>query len=190
MANVDGAFGLRPVGTTVGAPYTGPVEMMYLPTGETNAIFIGSPVKSGGSADSDGVPSITLAAAADAIVGVVVGFKANADNLAQQYRPASQERYAFVATDPNAVFECQDDAVGATLAAADVGLNANRTAESGSTVFGTSTVELDTSSKGTETSKSMRILAVTRRPDNSIGANAIVRVMANLHERRASIAGV
>lgn len=191
MANVDSAFGLRPVRHANGSPYNGAVEIMALATGETNAIFIGSPVKSAGSANADGIPTCTLAGAGDKIRGAVVGFDVDPDNLSLQYRTASTARLVKVASDPGLVFEVQEDGVGGALAVTAVGNVANLTAEVGNTTFGNSTVELDTNTAGTGTDGQVMILGFVQREDNEVGsANAKVLVRIAEHELGPELVGV
>lgn len=75
MANVDAAFGLRPVRYLSGAPYNGACNKYYIPSTDTNtAVYIGSVVKLTGGADADGIPVVTgNVSATNPIVGVVVG---------------------------------------------------------------------------------------------------------------------
>lgn len=180
MANVDRVNGLRPVAHRNGAPYTGAANRYYVPSSDGTAIFVGDAVKSAGSADSDGVPSVAQAAAGDAIRGVVVGVEPVTDE-STSYRAASTERYVFVADDPDLVFEVQEDSVGGDLAATDVGSNADIVVGSGSTTTGTSGMELDSSTAAT-TAAQLRILGLAQRADNEIGTNARWLVSINEHE--------
>ena len=91
-------------------------------------------------------------------VGVVVGIvnakrdpvtgKMTAGSISldtPQYRPASTAQYVLVADDPDLVFEVEATNAGSaySFAVADVGLNANVHAGSGSTTAGTSAHSLD-----------------------------------------------
>jgi len=188
MANVNAAMGLLPYRDASGRPFSGQGKLYYIPASDSNVIKPGDPVILAGSADADGVPSITIATAAGGnyILGSVIaidpvlGAGANGRD-STTYRAASTERYAWVADDPNTEFLIQEDAVGGALAAADVGLNADLISGTGSTVYGQSGWQLDTSTKATTNTLQLKILGFARKVDNEIGANAKVRVKINLH---------
>lgn len=184
MANVDAPKGLRPVRHLNGSPFNGAANRYYVPASDGTAIFVGDPVKSGGSADADGVASVAQAAAGDNIRGVVIGVEPVTDE-STFYRVASTERYVFVVDDPDVIFEVQEDGVGGALAAADIGLNADIVVGTGSTVTGSSAVELDSSDKKTGTAQ-LRILGLAQRADNEIGTNAKVEVLINEHELKST----
>lgn len=189
MANADRAYGLRAVKHINGSPYNGATQRVYIPASEANDIFIGSPVKSLGNGDADGVPSVTLGTAGDTLLGAVISFDVDPDNLSNQYRTASTERYAKVAVDPDVVFEVQEDADGAALTADDIGKLADLTAESGSTTSGLSSVELDSSTAGS--GSQVRILGFTVREDNSVGddnAKVLVRIADHEYDSATGIA--
>lgn len=174
------AFGLRPVRYKSGAPYNGAANTYYVPASDSTALFVGDPVIIAGSADANGVASITRAAAGDRITGIVVGFTANPNDttdgaLETGYRAASTEAYVLVADDPALVFEAEEDAVGGALAAADVGLNVDVIAASGSTVTKKSGYLLDSSTKATG-SFQLRIVGFSQRVNNVIGSDPLVLV--------------
>ncbi len=187
MANVDAPKGLRPVKHLDGSPYTGAVNRYYVPASDGTALFIGDAVKSAGSADANGVASVTRAAAGDTLRGVIVGVEpVTADSLI--YRAASTERYVYVADAPDLIFEIQDDSDGGALAATNVGQNADIIVGSGSTVTGLSGMELDSSTASASTAQ-LRILGFVQDPLNEVAANARFLVMINEHELK-SAAGV
>lgn len=183
MANSDAATGLKPVRYLSGAPYNGAVNLYYVPSTDNTAIYVGGLVKAAGSADADGVMSVTgNVSTGNAVVGVVVGVKpVTADSTI--YRAASTARYVFVADDPNLVFEVQDDAA-ATPTAGIVGNAADLTGfTSGSTTTGLSSIEISMatvtdSGDGTE---DVIIVGLANRPDNTIGNNAKWLVRLNNH---------
>lgn len=181
MANVSSPAGLVPVRYASGAPYNGACNRYYVPSTDSTALYVGDPVILAGSADADGVPTVTIATAASAgrISGVVVGV-INSPTVTTRYRPASVNTYVLVADDPHLLFEIEEDAVGGALAAVDVGLNADLIAAAGSTVTGLSGWSLDTSTKATTATLQLRIEGFAQRADNIIGANAKVLVRINL----------
>ena len=140
MANSDVASGLSPVRYLSGAPYNGACNTYSVPSDDSAAaIYIGDPVKLAGGADTDGVATVTLASSTDPLVGVVVGVKA-ITRSSTIYRENSTARYVQVADDPNLVYEVQEVSGGDALTAAAVGLNANWTGSSGSTITGRSDI--------------------------------------------------
>lgn len=181
MANANSPQGLRPVRYASGAPYNGAVKRYHVPASDSTALFVGDPVIVAGSADANGVATVTRATAAggNLITGVVVGVEPSS-TVTTAYRPASVASYVYVADDPNLLYEIQEDAVGGALAAADVGLNADLVSGSGSTVTGKSGFQLDTSTKATTATLQLRIIGFVQRADNEIGANAKVLVRLNL----------
>lgn len=181
MANANVAAGLIPVRYASGAPYTGACNRYFVPASDATALFVGDPVIIAGGADADGVPTVTRATAAGAgrITGVVVGV-INSSTITGRSRPASTAGYVLVADDPNLLFEIQEDSVGGALAAADIGLNADLVAGTGSTVTGLSGFMLDTSTKNTTATLQLRIEGLVQRADNEVGANAKALVRINL----------
>jgi hypothetical protein len=186
MANSDAPAGLIPRRYRSGAPYNGAANTYSVPASDSTALFIGDPVQIAGSADANGVATVTRATAAGGnfIAGVVVGFEPSPSVVANGYRLASTLANVLVADDPELIFEIQEDAVGGALAAADVGLNADLVAGTGSTATKQSGFELDTSTKQTTATLQCRIEGFVQRPDNEIGANAKVLVSINLHQSR------
>lgn len=195
MANTDRPNGLRPVSQLDGSPYNSHVHMYLAPSADGTAIYVGDPVKSGGTAgaagvvvngqDCEGMPTIAVAAAGDTLRGVVVGFLPKQSDLSVLHREASTNRIALVCDSPDTVFEVQEDSVGAALAATEVGENADIVYAAGSATTGQSAVELDSSTHAT-TSAQLRILRLVKRPDNAIGTNAKWLVVINEHELKST----
>lgn len=192
MANRDAPFGLRPVNLD-GKPYVAQANLYYVASGESNNLFIGDPVKIAGSADANGIPSVARAAAGDPIVGVVIGVQSTKDSPLHTdsiYRPASTAYYVLVADDPDQFFAIQEDSDSATLAATDVGLNANIVIGAGSTTTGLSGVELDSDTADTTNSLDFQIVRLLQAPDNAIGDNAVWIVKPNTHHRAHGTTGL
>lgn len=196
MANTSRPRGLRPVAYLNGAKYNGAATQYLCPSSDNVAMFVGDLVKSGGSAgaagvvvagqDVEGMPTIATAAAGDSLLrGVVVGFLPDPTNLQVLYRVASTNRIALVVDDPNVIFEIEEDALGAALAAVDVGENADIIATAGSTTTGQSAHVLDSSDHKTGTAQ-LRILGFVKRSDNNIGANAKMNVLINEHDFKST----
>ena len=196
MANTDRPFGLRPVKHLDGSPWNGQVSTYYVPASDGTAIYVGDPVKSGGTAGDegtfvygqhvDGMPTVAVAAAGDTLRGVVVGFSPLQSNLETLHRAASTARLAYVVDSPDVVFEVQSDEGGAALALVDVGENADILYTAGSAVTGRSAVELDSSTHQTTTAQ-LRILGFVQRVDNDPGSNfGKVLVVINEHELKST----
>jgi len=195
MANENRPWGLKPVSYISGVCWTGGANVYMIPAADTNGYAIGDPVKSGGSADGNGVPTITLAAATGAIRGVVVGLGtresliANPSNLDSTTRPAAAQTkdwYAMVVDDPNTIFEIQES--GTPMAAVDTGLNINLAvaANNGFTSQWTAAA----ATKATTATLQLRLLGLARRQDNTFGAFAKWLVKINNHELTAGTAGL
>lgn len=190
MANVSRINGFRPV-NSAGQSFASRVTQYFVPSSDGTALYVGDPVKLAGSADTDGSsPTVTLASAGDAIVGVVVGFRPNPDNLnvGGMYRAASTARYVLVADDPAQLFVAQ--ASNGTPAAADVGLNINHAVGSPSTSTATSGAYLDVSTKATTSSLTFKLRSFYGAVDNEVGASARMIVSVNVHQLAFSVAGV
>lgn len=178
MANSDRATGLQPVRMLDGTPFSGSVDMFYVPASLGTAVFVGDPVRLAGSADSAGVASVTLCNATDTITGAVVGF-ADAASLVLGYGAASTARYVLVAHGQDVLFEIQEDSDGGALTAAEIGLNAQIVVAAGNTSTRLSGVELDSSSAAVTATHGLRIRGLAQRPDNAIGTNAKILVSLN-----------
>lgn len=205
MANSDVRSGLVPR-FKHGAPYVGGGIAMHIASGDSTALFVGDPVVTSGTSNTAEVKVVggtfapgtlqtvtkATAGAGNLIDGVIVGFLPT-DRDSGTYSPASTEGVAIVETDPFVIYEIQEDGAGATIAATDIGLNADLVfTHSGSTVYGTSGAELDISSKATTANLQLKIMGLVNRGDNELAANAKVLVSINQHRFKdsAGVAGV
>jgi hypothetical protein len=193
MANVDRPNGLTPVKMLTGAPYTGQFNTYVVDAANGTALFIGDAVKqvntgsdSAGESvygrDTEGLMHVVQAAAGDALLGVVVGFSPDQDNLMRRHRLASTARLVYVVDDPNVIFEIQEVSGGTPLAAADVGLNASIVVGSGSTTTGMSGMELNNATEATTATLELKILGMSPKPDNAIGEHCKWLVKINNHQ--------
>jgi len=186
MANANTPYGLRPVRHRNGAPYNGAATRYHVPASDGTALFIGDPVIIAGSADADGVATVTRATAAGGnyLLGAVVAVEPETrDSLT--YRAASTARYVWVADDPDLVFEIQEDGVGGALAATNIGQNIDLVAGSGSTTTGLSGFMADSSTAATTNTLQLRLIGFSQRVDNEVGnAYAKMLVSINLHALR------
>ena len=173
MANIDAAFGLRPI-AKVGSPPGGTTGTTKYSIGDnqSTAIFTGDPVKY----KNDG--TIEVATASDALLGVFMGcFYTDPTTGKPTYRnyfPASLspgDAIAFVADDPDQMYIAQQDSVGSNLVAADLNLNANLIFGAGSTTTGVSGVEIDSSTGAVTATHQVRLIDFYDIPSNDATAN-------------------
>jgi len=199
MASVSRINGLRPVKYLDGKGYFGQANLYFIPASNADVIMVGDVVKlAGDSRSPTGAQTVARHAggATEASVGVVVGIIYSGVGDTQNvppvtdlntpvYRRASTDRYVMVADDPNTVFEAQT--MGATLAAADIGLNAEVDVTAGSTTSGASGMAVDLSTKAATATLPLKIVGFPYRPDNNIGdAYTNVYVVINNHQFKGS----
>jgi len=187
MANKDAAFGLKPIGK-VGQNRDSQGLSEYSIAASASAIYFQDPVELAATG------TITVAAASDALLGSLNGvFFTDASSSKPTFANhldasnTATDIVGFVSDDPYERFEIQAD--GAT-AAADVGLNADIVYAAGSSPDYVSKVELQTSDQKTGTAQ-LRILAISKDPDNNTAGSANVNlvVLINEHQLKAT-AGV
>lgn len=166
----------RSVGT---AENTGKVRRYYVEATHASIIAPGDVVKLTGTADADGVAAVGRATSGGVIAGVVasVDYNIAGENLSDTGLPALTAGYVFVHTDPNIEFEVD---CTATLAAADVGLNASpdwavATKSGGITV---TNVKLDSSTKAATAALQFRITGLLRDAAGVLGNRATVTINA------------
>jgi hypothetical protein len=174
-----------------GSPWNGQVNTYSIAAGYNTALAIGDPVKSSGTSDANGVQGIVLGSTTGALRGVIVGLGTsesgifNPLNLNSVIRPASDPAawYALVADDPAIIFEIQEESNTVQLAAADVGLN---TIPVSGTNNGYLSGWLLASTTGatpaTTATLQLRLLGLSRKPNNAFGAYAKWLVKINVHE--------
>ena len=198
MANVDRPNGMVPVRYASGKPYNGAFNTYLVQAADATALYLGDIVDLDGDAggagevvygvDVEGIASVTKAAVAGPILGVVVGFSPDQDNLTKRYRAAAEARLVYVADDPALLFEVQEVSGGTALTSAAVGLNTNLVGTGGSTVTGISAMEVDNTTEATTNTLAVRLVGLSKRPDNAFGEHAKWLVQINDH-RNAMIGG-
>ena len=180
MANIDAAFGLRPVRQLGSMPFNNATNEYLIASGTTGPIFQGSLVI---MIDTGGV-IIGTATAIDS-VGVFNGcFYTDPTSKKptwSNYYPGSitaSDIVAFVFDDPDLTFEIQS---AGTIGTTAIGNNADTEGVTGSTINGQSTMEL--SGTVAATTAQMRIVGLSKDPDNSdvATANANWYVIFNEH---------
>lgn len=192
MANANKPFGLRPIGHLDGSPWNGQVNIYNIVAAYGTALYIGDPVISNGTADTNGVPGIAIYGGTGAIRGVIMGLGkfeggayVNPSNLDITYRPASDAAtwYAAVVDDPSVVFEVQENSNGTQLAATEVGLNTVLKSGTGNGfISGWQLSSVTDATPATTATLAIRLLGLVRRPNNAFGAYAKWRVKINVHE--------
>jgi len=191
MANANKPMGLSPVAYLNGSPWNGQARMYSIAASYGTALYIGDPVVSSGSADSNGVPGIAIYGGTGAIRGVIVGLgkyegsMVNPSNLDITYRPANDPAvwYAMVVDDPNVIFEVQENSNGTQLSAAEVGLNTVLKSGTGNGfVSGWQLSSYSDATPATTATLAIRLLGLVRRIDNAFGSYAKWRVQINVHE--------
>ena len=181
MANVDSPFGLRPLEYLNGTPWNGQARKYYIQAALGETIYIGDPVVLAGSSDATGkYADIKLATLADGnlTIGPVVAFEPTRTNLETKHHVTLTEGYAYVADDPNIIFEIQMDSA-TDLAVGDIGCNGIMVrTHSGSTVTGLSGVEADESDfTNGDASNMLFLLGLVDRPDNTLATHCKVKVI-------------
>jgi len=203
MANTNGAFGLRPIGVVGQAANTTGATEYRIATGNTNAIYQGSPV-------------IPLAAGVIDIVGAATGgtvgllgvfwgceyvSSTTGEKIFSPYWPGSGADTnfpvkAFVYDNPLQSFViCSDASLTSESAArAHVFANANfATGASGSTTTGISSAKLGVSTIATTANLNLRIMGIQDDPSNSdftaAGIPVIVRLNNSFNSPNGAIAG-
>ena len=134
-----------------------------------------------GSADANGVATVTRCTTpgTDVIVGVMIGVQPVPTDLTLNYRKASTAMYIYCVTDPECLFEVQEDSVGGALAATSIGLNANLVLGTVDTTTGNGKTMLDSSTANTTSTLDVQIVGVKQGIDNEIGSYAKILVKLN-----------
>ena len=193
MANANRPSGFTPVQYLNGAPWSGQARIYSIAANYGTALYIGDPVISSGTADSNGVPGIALGAATGALRGVIVGLgkyeglMANPSNLDITYRPASDPAvwYAMVVDDPNVIFSIQEESNSTAIAATEIGLNTiSKVGTGNGYVSGWLLPSAAGATPATTATLQLRLMGLVRTPagTNVFGAYAKHLVKINVHE--------
>lgn len=193
MANVNKPSGFSPVSYLNGAPYNGKGRIYSIAAAYGTALYIGDPVISSGTADSNGIAGIALGAATGALRGVILalgksyGSLVDPSNLERIYRPASDPAvwYALVVDDPNVIFEVQEESNGTQIAAAEIGLNQiSKVGTGNGFVSGWMIPSVTGATPATTATLQLRLLGLAQYPagTNAFGAYAKHLVQINVHE--------
>ena len=185
MANIDAAFGLRPIAKVGSAPggTTGTTKYS-IGDNQGTAIFTGDPVKF----KNDG--TVEVATAGDPSCGVFMGcFYTDPTTSKPTFRnhfPASLspgDGIAFVADDPDQLFIAQQDSAAGNIVAADLNLNADLVFGAGSTTTGMSGFVIDSNSKNIIAAFQVKLLYFYDAPSNDATANnSVLVIKINNHQ--------
>jgi len=201
MANANAPFGLKPLNLN-GTAWSGQGKLVYIPSSQGGNIFLGDPLIPLGGTDAFGVPAwgIATAGATNIIGGSFLG-RANGPagsgiTLLQSdyiYRPASIAAYGFVCDDPDVMYSIQEDSSGGAIATTTGGYAVGnlQAGGGGSTATGLSSWQLVSSGVGVgDGTYQVRVLGLTRGPDNAIGNYARWNVIINLPVLAPKTAGI
>jgi hypothetical protein len=193
MANANTPMGLVPVRGVNSQTVTGGPRLYSHAAGDGTALYRGDPVKIAGTAQTiNGVTTqdVVRAATGDVICGVFMGvLPATRDSTV--YGAASTAYQCFVDDDPNSLFEMQDLSTGTALTSADVGLNVDFVAGTGSTVTGWSGFTLNNATEATTNTLDLKLIEIVNRVDvdnTSSPLRFLVRINRHLHANQ--VAGV
>lgn len=191
MSTVAAPIGLRPVGYIGGRPFAGATNEYRILSGYGTSIFHGDIVRIGGSADTTAEGYLVKDTGTTTLtkpIGVFMGCRYTESTTGQivyrEYFPAStaaSDIYAFVADDPNTVFQLQSDEA---VAQSKLGLNFALVQGSGSTTTGQSAVALDGSTLATTNTLPMRVIGFQIGPNSAIGdtyTDCLVTYNAGFH---------
>lgn len=197
MANVNKAFGLRPLGK-LGSNYNSDGNTQYkIASGTATAIFQGDTVTFGAAGGVSTGFIVKHTAASPNILGVFIGCQytdpTTKKTTFKNFYPGSitaSDIVAFVVDDPYAQFLVQ---ASGTAGVISIGQNADlvQTA-SGNTTTGVSGLELSTGTLAAASALNVKVLGVTADPSNSdlTAANADLIVTINEHLYKAPTVGV
>ena len=192
MANKDAAFGLRPIGKVGQNRDNGGLSEYSIAANDTSTIYFNDPVK------ATAAGTIDQGAAGGAILGSLNGvFYTDATTKkptwANHYTGsnAATDIVAFVADDPYERFEIQSNNTAAS-AQTDVFNNADIELNAGDSANYVSKAELNDSTLNNTLSAQLRIVGVSKDPDNSdLGsANTNFVVMINEHSLKSETGNV
>ena len=195
MANVDAAFGYRPIGKVGSGVNNGGTTLYTIGDNYNTAIFKGDHVM-----QASGLV-IAGTAGGDNNLGVFNGCfyidPTSAKPTWSNYYPADTNVTAsgsisgtttidaYIYDDPYYLFEIQCDG---TLAKTVIGKNADTTLGTSSTVNGQSKTELKTSGAATTAALQLNVVGITKDPENddASSANANWHIMWNEHVKFSS----
>jgi hypothetical protein len=185
MANVNGAFGFRPLRHKTGGAIRN--SEYTIASGYNADIFLGDPVVMTGTGRNISVSVGGTTNSQGVFAGVRYVDSEGRQKFTKRWTAnlTATDIYALVWDDPDIVFLIQAD----TMAAGDIGALADWDDGTGNTKTGLSGRQVVASSTGT-TGKSLRLMRLYPVPDNAYGAYAKAEVLFIEHALRGVVAGV
>jgi len=195
MANVDAAFGYRPIGKVGSGVNNGGTTLYTIADNYDTSIFKGDTVMSSGGYVIAGTVS------GSTNLGVFNGcfyidptskkptwsnyYPADTNVTASGSISGSTNVDAYIYDDPFTLFEAQCDG---TIAKTDIGKNTDTILGTSSTVNGQSVTEIDSGSEATTAARQVTIIGITKDPENddASSANANWHIMWNEHVKFSS----
>lgn len=186
MSNSNRPFGFKPIGRDGGA-FTGELNPYAVASDYATEIRLRDLVKLAGSADSNGLPTVSKCAAGETPIGIVCGVEnSETDHLSRKSIPASTGGIVYVCDDPSVRVEGQIDGA---LAVTDFGQTMNLVDAATST--GVSDMQFDYSSlssaAGTTEDQVFLLERLVPDPGNEIGIYARVIASFNIHQKARGI---
>jgi hypothetical protein len=194
---VDKPYGLRPINLIGGQVFAGATRQMQIATtdnvGYGTSIFYGDLVKRVAAGTIEKDVGTTTATPCGVFLGCTFVNASTGQLQFQQYYQASQAVkagtliFAYVADDPDTLFQVASCSSGTTIAAMGISAIGNNIAliqNAGSTTTGNSAVAIDEGTQDTTSTLPIRIIDVVR--ETATGADAfvefIVKININTHQ--------
>ena len=180
MANKDAAFGLKPIAKVGQNPNNGGLSEYSIAANDSSAIYFQDLVKVTAAGTID-VASTNVGNLAGSLNGVFyTDPTSKKPTWANHYAGSinTADIVAFVSDDPYQRFEIQCDS---TANQADVFLNADISYKAGNNANFVSKTELLKSSLDTDSAQ-LRIVGISKDPDNSDTASANVNLVVTINE--------
>lgn len=164
-----------------GYTQSGKVKRYHVDAGHATLLAPKDYVRITGQCFTDGVEEVDAGAAAQTLTGVIVAIETNYLDLLAKGLAAGVGGYVYVDTDINNTFAVATS--GGTIAATDVGSNADMVATAATATGGlvNSNMTLNAASFGTATAQ-FRVLALTQDTDGSLATAAGSTVIVRLNE--------
>jgi hypothetical protein len=189
---VSGPFGLKPVNLIGGQVFAGSTRLMEIATtanvGIATNIFYGDLVKRVANGTIEKDTGTTSATPCGVFLGCQFTNASTGQIQQQQFYPASTavvagtKIFAFVADDPDTLFQVVSCSSGTTVAAMGISAIGNNIAliqNDGSTITGNSRVAIDEGTQDTTSSLPIRIIDVVR--ETATGADAFVEFVVKIN---------
>jgi len=189
---VDKPYGLKPINLIGGQVFAGSTRLMEIATsnnvGYATSIFYGDLVKRVATGTIEKDVGTTTATPCGVFLGCQFTNASTGQLQQQQFYPASTavaagtKIFAFVADDPDTLFQVVSCSSGTTVAPMGISAIGNNIAliqTAGSTITGNSSVAIDEGTQDTTSSLPIRIIDVVR--DTATGADAFVEFVVKIN---------